>query len=134
MKFTKEWKVKDISRKSMNDQIYDGIDPIINPYIDDATTNSRAYDAKLLAREIVDNVYKYDTAFSINLYFEVIDKNGQTPKVVIKITHNGSDFDPFDPSNDCKLIKKIKDDIKFIQNISLGDSMKRKMSIEFDLK
>ena len=132
MKFFKEWKTKDVTRDELNDQLYEGIDPIINPYIDKPTTNSRAYDAKLLAREIVDNIYRHDTPFSISLYFEIKEKDNQKiAKLVIK--HNGSNFNPFSEEGECILIKKIKDDIKFTEKIVGTDSVKNSMTIEYNL-
>lgn len=127
-KFNKEWKVNQISREDLNDQLYDGMN-ILNKYLAEPSTHSKAYDSKLLIREIVDNIYKYDSAFSIRVEIEI---NAQKD-IEIKIIHNGSDFDPFDPKNNCNLIRKIKDDITFKPSMSFGDSMKRIMKIKFNL-
>lgn len=127
-KFNKEWKVKQVTKDQLNDQLYAGVDPLLNPHISTEITHSRAYDAKLLIRELVDNIYDHDTAFSINLEVEVVGT-----KVVFTIKHNGSAFDPFSANSKCALIKKIKDDISFTPSLSLTDSSKRVIKISFDL-
>ena len=132
-KFFKEWKrsrVESISH--LNEDYYKGVDPIIGPYLEDEGSNtySRAYDAKLIGREIIDNIFRHNfSATHFSVHFEV-----KSNKVKIKIRHNGDFFDPFSPDSGCGLIKAIKNDINFKKILSLQDSMFHNMTIEFDLR
>ena len=132
-KFFKEWKRSDIKSIShLNEDYYRGVDPIIGPYLEDEGSNtySRAYDAKLIGREIIDNIFRYNSlAMRFSVHFEV--KNN---KVKIKIRHYGDHFDPFSPESKCKLIKKIKSDINFKSSTHLSDSISYNMTIAFDLR
>lgn len=126
--YKKEWRVSQISRDELNDALYQGIDPLINSHISHPATASKAYDAKLITRELVDNIYKHDSAFSINVEISV---TGTMFKAVIK--HNGTAFDPFADDSPCKLIKKIQYDIGFRPSFSPTDAGKRVITISFDM-
>ena len=132
-KFFKEWKRSRVESLShLSEDYYKGVDPIIRPYLEDEGSNtySRAYDAKLIGREIIDNIFRHNSlATQFSVHFEV-----KSSKVKITIRYNGDHFDPFSPESECKLIKAIKNDINFKTKTSLQDSIFYKMTIVFDLR
>ena len=130
-KFSKQWKRRSVQNKrNINEEYYKGVNPIIDPYLAHEKTHSRAYDAKLLGREIIDNIFEHDTqATHISVLFEI--KNN---KVKIKIKHNGNSFNPFSSDSTCTLIKKIKYDIGFHSKPILTDSPFYSIDIKFDLR
>ena len=136
-KFYKEWKRKDLKDISqINEEYYQGVEPLLKeffvpPFEKTNIPYSRAYDAKMMVREIIDNIYRHNSmATHISVDFRIIDQK----KVKIVIYHiGGNDFNPFSEKSTCTIIKKIRQDIDFEPKAILTDSMKWKMLIKFDL-
>lgn len=125
----REWKKSQKSREDFNDEIYLLLDEALRPYKTDPV-HVRYNDARLVTREILDNIYKHnDPAFIIGLVLEVDGRN----MFQIQIYHDGDEFDPFLPANDCRLLIALDYEYQFKSKFVLTDAGRHRLNLRFDL-
>lgn len=125
----KEWKKTQITEAKFNDEIYAVLNAALVKY---RTTppHERYNDARLVAREILINIYKHNTSsLIIGLEVEV----SSSDHVQIKIYHDGDGFDPFEPANDCKLLLQLNCEYKFNAKFIATDSGRHRLNLKMDL-
>ena len=127
----KTWNRNQTDRSRVNDEVWILVNPILNSYVDmDPQTNQhkKAYNMKLMCREIIDNIFQYTGALTFSLDLEVINNIAH-----LEIVHNGRIYDYFSETSECKLLKKIKDDLNFTTPHTLTDSPKFKLKLTYSL-
>ena len=96
----KEWKKQTLNQAAFNHELY--------AFVEDSLANYKRVplhdiynDARLITREICDNIFKHDKSAK-NITVVILINSAHSAK--ISIFHDGDEFNPFDPSNDCKLL------------------------------
>lgn len=125
----KEWRKSQITREKFNDEIYALLNSALAPYKTDPQ-HERYNDARLVCREILDNIYKHnDTALIFGLELKINTDH----LVEIKIYHDGGHFDPFDNGNECILLKQLNYEYNFQSKFIGTDSGRYRLNLTFDL-
>jgi hypothetical protein len=129
MRHRREWKKNQIVRSKFNDEVYELIEQAISNYRTEPP-HVRYNDARLVPREILDNVYQYNkSVFIIGLEIEI-----ETNHVVkMRIYHDGDMYDPFAEESDCTLLKQLNYEYKFNSRFIGTDSGRHRLDIAFDL-
>ena len=124
----KEWKKKSISRGLFNRQLYEVLDETLINYR--TTPQSDRYnDARLIPREILDNLYRHNSALNIILTTIINDNDILT----VEIYHDGEEFNPFDPNKKCPLLWEREQEYKFASTFMRTERGNLKLTLKFDL-
>ena len=125
----KEWKKNQTTRDDLNTDIYNQLDIVLQDYKTGPPTELYN-DARLVTREILDNVYSHNTSlFSLGLKLSV----NESHQIKIVIYHDGKYFDPFDPNNKCTLLMGINTRYGFKEKTILTESGRHTLTLTFDL-
>lgn len=124
----KEWKKKDITRGEFNRELYAVLDMTLQSYKTNPPSD-RYNDARLIPREILDNLYRHNSALTIILTTDINDKD----QLTIEIFHDGEEFNPFDPSKKCPLLWEREQEYKFNSTFMRTNIGNLRLTLKFDL-
>lgn len=126
---TKEWKKNQIEYPVLDDDVYSILDTILANY--KGSPPHRLYnDIRLVLREIIANERLHSkTALIIGIKVGI----NQSHVFNATIYHDGAVFDPFLPTNDCKLLLQLNAEYGFTPGFSGTDSGRHTMKFTFNL-
>ncbi len=127
MSFRKEWKRNQINRELLNEEVYIFIEDTLKAYKTKPLADSYN-DARLITRELVDNIYVHNTALTI-----IVTLSISNHELTIGIFHDGGEFDPFDPSNKCDLLKARDQEYKFNTTFKPNQNGNYELILKIDL-
>ena len=124
-----EWKKSQTTNAQLNDELYKLLANALKLYVTNPP-HEKYNDVRLVTREILDNVYKHnDKVYVMSLEVSVSESH----IVTVKIMHDGDYFDPFDPKNECHLLRSLNDLYDFKSKFIATESGRYVLNLKFDL-
>jgi hypothetical protein len=125
---TNEWINNQTQYPNLDDDIYTILNGILINH--KGQPPNRLYnDIRLVLREIIVNEHLHSTsALIIGLRIELSSHLFRAT-----IYHDGAKFDPFESTNNCKLLLQLNTEYKFSHDFIGTDSGRHKMTFQFDL-